>query len=367
MKRSSRTVKHQEGFTILPLVITIASIAVVSTFGVLGIRTARAEFRLQSSARLFASYIEKARADSVRRHAATGAEAAVEIFGEGTTSYAVTMDYGLGTVETRNFQLDPGIEFGTAAQKVTFDWRGRLTVQCAVTRSCVFQVRSPTLEKSIPVDVSGSGDITVDEQHFPDQLIPEIEISQVDDGDVDPEPAGTPAIEGTPTPDPVDPIDPLDPTPTPPPTATPTPTPHGKGKGNGKGNGNGNGTPSPTPTPTPTPVPTATPTPSPAAQCSAAISSPSLSLSQSDSTKKSGTVTYTIASGTGTYTVSATQQGNGNSLGISVSPQTISSNGSSVITISAKNGAGNRGVFTVQVSANAACGSTQTITVTVSN
>ena len=66
MKRNRSTVTQQHGFTIMQMVITIAIIAIVSTFGVLGIKTARAEFRVQSSARLFASYIEKARADSVR-------------------------------------------------------------------------------------------------------------------------------------------------------------------------------------------------------------------------------------------------------------------------------------------------------------
>src|SRR5262249_19347972 len=99
----SRRVKQQKGFTMMQMVITIAIIAVVSTFGVMGIRNARAEFRKQSSARLFASYIEKARADSVRRHAASGTEASVETFGAGTSTYAVTMDFGTGTVETRTF------------------------------------------------------------------------------------------------------------------------------------------------------------------------------------------------------------------------------------------------------------------------
>src|SRR5262245_16512135 len=130
----SRRVKQQHGFTLTQMLFTIAIIAIVSTFGVMGIRTARAEFRLNSSARLFASYIEKARADSVRRHAASGSEASVETFGAGSTSYAVTMDFGTGTVETRNFQLDAGLDFLTDPLKVTFNWRGRLLVPCAITK-----------------------------------------------------------------------------------------------------------------------------------------------------------------------------------------------------------------------------------------
>ena len=67
MIRNSKAARQQQGFTMMQMVITISIIAIVSTVGVLGINTARAEFRLQSSARLFSTYVEKARADSIRR------------------------------------------------------------------------------------------------------------------------------------------------------------------------------------------------------------------------------------------------------------------------------------------------------------
>src|SRR5919205_1972223 len=173
MKPNSRTTRQQRGFTLTQMGVTLAIIAIVSTGGVLGIRTARAEFRLQNSARLFATYVEKARADAIRRHAATGQESSIETFGPGTTSYAITMDYGSGVVETRTFDLESGLSFQTAAKKVTFDWRGR------ITEAWVFQIHSEYLDRSLPVDVSGSGDITVGEQHFPDQLIPPVQVAEV--------------------------------------------------------------------------------------------------------------------------------------------------------------------------------------------
>src|ERR1700750_1084403 len=114
MKPNSRTTTQQRGFTLTQMVITLAIIAIVSTGGVLGIRTARAEFRLQNSARLFATYIEKARADSIRRHAATGQESYIETFGPGSTTYAVTMDYGSGVIETRDLRFQSGMYFVTA-------------------------------------------------------------------------------------------------------------------------------------------------------------------------------------------------------------------------------------------------------------
>ncbi len=134
MKPNNRTTTQQRGFTMTQMVITLSIIAIVSTGGVLGIRTARAEFRLQNSARLFATYIEKARADAIRRHAATDQESSIETFGPGSTTYAITMDFGSGVVETRNFDLEAGLNFATAAKRVTFDWRGR------ITEAWVFQI-----------------------------------------------------------------------------------------------------------------------------------------------------------------------------------------------------------------------------------
>jgi Tfp pilus assembly protein FimT len=355
-----RNKSKQQGFTITQMVITLGIISVVSTFGILGIRSARAEFRLQSSARLFATYVEKARLDAIRRHAPVGQESSIETFGPGTTGYAVTMDWGSGVIERRDFELEDGLSFSTAARRVTFDWRGR------ITEAWVFQIFSSYLGRSLPVDVSGSGDITVGEQHFPDQLIPEVEISQVT-GDVDPDPS--------PSPSPIEIPDPDDPNATPTPTPTPTPAeedPHGNGNGGGDqggGPGNGNGNPTPTPTATPTPTPSGEPgsEPTPIPQCVSTISPSTLSLSQSDITKQSGSATFTMVNATGVRTISAAQAGNGNSLTISLSLQRIDGNGSSIITVSTKNGAGNRGVFIVNITPSPSCGSATPLTVSVSN
>src|SRR5215208_2582307 len=354
MNRNSRTARQQHGFTIIQMLITIMIIAIVSSIGVLGIKNARAEFRLQNSARVFASYIEKARADAIRRHAEDGAESSIETFSPGGSTYAVTMDFGSGSVETRNFQLEPDLAFSTAAVKVTFDWRGRLLTPCPLTKACVFQVSSEYLKDNIPVDVSGSGDITVGDQHFPDKLIAEVVIHDVDD-DVDhtdssptpiPIETGTPAIDASPAPEGEG--DPLA-------TPTPTPTPHGNGSDGNNGNGNGNASPTPTPAATPVLV------------CASSISPSTISLSQSDETNQTGTATFTMTNATGVRVISAGQAGNGNSLVVGLSLQRIDGNGSSTISVTTKNGAGNRGVFIVEVSGSPACGSTQQLTVSVSN
>ena len=361
MNANSRTAKQQRGFTITQMVITLAIIAIVSSFGVLGIKNARAEFRLQSSARLFASYIEKARADSVRRHAAPGQEASIETFDVGTNTYAVTMDFGAG-LETRTFQLESSdLSFNTKAKKLTFDWRGR------TAQFWVFQIRSDYLQHNYPVDVSGSGDITVGSQHFLDEDIPAVEVSEVsEDEDTSSDPSPTPTPSPTVSPSPSPDASPTD-SPTPSPTATPTPTPSNNGNGNGNGsdgnNGNGNGNP----TPTPTPAPTATPTPTPIPQCTSMLSPSSISLSQSDETKQTGTAIFTMTNATGVRIISASQAGNGNALNLGVSLQRIDGNGSTVISVTTKHGAGNRGTFVVNVSTDPACGATQQLTVAVSN
>jgi hypothetical protein len=358
MDRNSRTPRQQHGFTIMQMIVTLAIISVVSTVGVLGVKSAREHFKMQNSARLFASYAEKARADSVRRHAASGQEASLEMFGEGTNTYNVTMDFGSGVVETRTFQLDPGIIFRTAAAKVTFDWRGRL-----LGEGVVFQIESTYLADRIPVDVSGSGDVTIWSQYFPDGKIPEVTVASVGD-DVDHgTTSASPSASVSPSPD-VSPS-PSD-TASPSPTASPTATPNGNGSGNGSDGNNGNGgdnNPNASPTPTPSPSPSATPIP----QCVATLSPSSISLSQSIDAQKTGTATFTMTNATGVRIISAGQSGNGNSLVVGLSLQRIDGSGSSVISVTSKNGAGNRGVFIVNVTTDPACGSGAQLTVSVSN
>lgn len=363
MKSTRCTASRQHGFTTTQMVITLAIISVVSTFGVMGIKAAREEFKHQSAVRLFASYVEKARADAVRRHAGSGEESSIETFGpDNPTRYDITMDWGSGALETRSFNLDSGLTFDVAAKKISFDWRGR------ITKAWVWQIKSAYSGINVPVDVSGSGDITVGEQHFPDESIPSVDIAEVT-GDVDADPSPSPSPDASPDTLPAPDDDPnATPTPTPTPMETDPGNGNGGGNGNGTGgNGNGNGNPSPSPTPTLTPTPTPDPSDPPIPQCVSTISPSTLSLSQSDPTKQSGTAVFTMTNATGVRIISAAQAGNGNSLNISLSLQRIDGSGSSVVTVSTKNGSGNRGVFVVNVEGTPSCGSAAQLTVSVSS
>jgi hypothetical protein len=360
MNGNSRTAKGQRGFTIMQMVITVVIISIVSTVGVLGIKTARAEFRVRNSARVFASYLEKARADSVRRHADSASEASVESSDAGNNTYIVTMDFGDGTLTSRTFQLESGVTFNTIAKKISFNWRGR------VEKFWVFQIKSDYTGSSIPVDVSGSGDVTVDEQHFPDESIPDVTVAAVTD-DVD---HSTPTPTATPTPSPTvspSPSDGSSPSPTATPTPTATPSNNGNGNGNGSGGNSGNGNGNATPTPTPTPTPSASPSATPIPQCVAVMSPSTITLSQSVEAQKTGTSVFRMTNATGVRTISASQAGNGNSMVLGLSLVRIDGSGSSVLTVTSKNGAGNRGVFIVNVTTDPACGSGAQLTVSVSN
>src|SRR6266404_5782396 len=91
-----RQVRDQRGFTVMQLIIILAIVSVVSAFAIMGITKARAAIRLQNSVRQFASYVERARTDALRRHSSAN----VQLLN--TTTYSVTMDFGdSGTATTQ--------------------------------------------------------------------------------------------------------------------------------------------------------------------------------------------------------------------------------------------------------------------------
>jgi Tfp pilus assembly protein FimT len=157
LKINSRA--HSEsGFTALQLVFTIAIIALVSGFAVIQLTSARQHIRLQNAARTFADNVEKARLDAIRRHGGNPSAPPTVQFASDLRSYSVTMDFnGNGTSSTRVIPLDPSVVLlSQAPEPIVFNWRGRTTL---CTQS--FTLQSGSKETSI--DVSGSGDVTIDD------------------------------------------------------------------------------------------------------------------------------------------------------------------------------------------------------------
>ena len=244
--------RKPNGFSMVEIIVMMTIISIVSAFGLLGISRARASVRLSGAAREYASYIEKARMHSIRSHADDATERARVAINASKTSYDVTVDLdGDGTMDTRTITLPSEVSFETV-ETISFDWRGRTwsTVGGVSTANAQVSIRLLNGAESVSVDVTGSGDITIDSRVF-DDAVPNVTL-KVGDLAAGATPTPTPNAVVTPTPN-------AGPTPSPGVIADPSPTP-----------ADGiSGSPVPTPTPsataTPTPAPTATPTPSPTA------------------------------------------------------------------------------------------------------
>jgi Tfp pilus assembly protein FimT len=263
MKKSKTklTTRTGGGFSTIELIITATVLTIVTGLGLMGITRARASMRISGAAREYATNIEKARLFSIRSHADDADDRATIKINDDQISYDVTMDLdGDGGMDTRTIALPDGVKFETV-ETIAFDWRGRTyrTVGGVTEANAQVSIRLVGTNDTVSIDVTGSGDITIDSKVF-DDSVPNVSLN-VGDLATGATPVPTPNISATPEPTPVsiatpDPTADPDPTPivevgdgsplpTPTPTATATPTP------------------TPTPTATPTPTPTATPTPTP--------------------------------------------------------------------------------------------------------
>ena len=300
--KRKRKPTSQRGFSMMQLLVTLAVASVVSGLAFMGITSARQRIRLTNSSRLLASYAEKARVDSVRRHPTDpNLMAGIEVLNK--TTYRVKMDFdGNGTVETKDITLDDGVVFATDPIALVFDWRGRLvdlpTTEIKV--SIALQWGDDADDQRV-VDITRSGDVTLDSDVYLDD-VPNVNaitnLNPIDSGSTlganntpNPSPSATPGDETSPSPTPSPEVIDVEPTPTPSPGADPTPTP------------DGDPTPNPTPSPTPSPSPATSPSPTPTPCIVTVTTSPSpLTFSK----HSSGTISFTVnPSGTVAFTEAA--------------------------------------------------------------
>jgi Tfp pilus assembly protein FimT len=218
--RERRRARREAGFTVTQMVITCAIVAILATFAFMGISSARTSMRVQRSAREFAGYVEKARADAIRRHG----ETTVSILTDDATSYQITMDFDLnGTTETRTISLADGVSINHNAVTLTFDWRGRLT-----SGGISLSFEGPGGDYTMQLDVTGAGDVTIGEEMFLDSEVPSVTLNNPGaGGDVlnDITPTTTTTTPPTTTPPTTTPPTTTPPTTTPPTTTPPTTTP----------------------------------------------------------------------------------------------------------------------------------------------
>jgi hypothetical protein len=292
MDRRNKT-KTQAGFSLMQLLITVAIIGIVSGLAFMGITSARQRIRLTNSSRLLASYIERARVDSVRRHPMNAAEmAGVEVLNG--NSYRVKMDFdGDGDVDTRDITLDDGVVFATDPIALVFDWRGRL-VDLPLTEikvSIAMQWGDDPNDQRV-VDVTRSGDVTIDSDVYLDD-VPNVNVNVdgltgIDSGSTlngnnHPNPSPTASPQASPGASPAaSPSPEATPSDSPSPGASPTPT------------ASPGASPSPTASVSPSPSPSPTP-------CNIDVTTSPSPLSFPK--KGSGTITFTgVPSGTVQFT-----------------------------------------------------------------
>ena len=335
--------RRSHGFTTIELVVVATILAVVTAFGFVGITKARASVRLSGAAREYASYIERARMFSIRSHADDAAERATIAINDDKASYDVTMDLdGDGGMDTRTITLPSDVTFETV-ETIAFDWRGRTVsiVGGITTANAQVSIRLQNGDDSVSVDVTGSGDITVDSLVF-DDSVPNV-ILNIGDLAAGATPVPTPdtgdSSPASPTPTPIVPVDITD--------AVPTPTPILDGNGLPVPTPSPASTPTPSPVATPTPNPGANPTPTPVIPCTITADKVTVLMTVE------GTATINVSHGSeSSVSVSATSSKPSD---LQVTPggnQTIGAGGTTTFTLKSK-----KTVGTYSVTFSAGCGS----------
>jgi prepilin-type N-terminal cleavage/methylation domain-containing protein len=346
-KANLQTTHTSDGFSTIELLVVIAIMSIVTSFGVMGIQRAKASIRLSGAAREYASYIEKARLYSIRTHAEDASERANVAINDSKTSYNVNLDLdGDGVLDTRTIPLPAGVTFETV-ETIGFDWRGRTWNTVGALSMDKAQV-SITLRNEIgtaSVDITGSGDVTIDSQVFDDN-VPDVSLKIGDlASGATPVPTPSSVATATPTPDASATPDSSGGT-----ISVPTPTPDLSGTFGDISTP----TPTPTPTATPTPTPTATPTPTPTPEvCSLTADSALLIIHQD------GTGTIKISHNSSSSQTISASSSKPSDLQVTPNNQSVSAGGSATFTVKSK-----RSVGIYSVTFSSGCGS-KTIPVTV--
>jgi type II secretory pathway pseudopilin PulG len=166
--RGTRSSRGERGASIVELLIMLAMVTIIVGYALMRITGAQQFMRMENASRLFISYVEKARLDSVRRHAGPPGAlpqppmSYVQITGART--YNVVMDFdGDGNVDApRNITIPPdqGVFFNTGTTPlpitIAFNWRGR-AVNAAVTSVQAVYVSPPAFTMQTTADYGTPG------------------------------------------------------------------------------------------------------------------------------------------------------------------------------------------------------------------
>lgn len=134
--------KNADGFSVIELLIVVAMISVITGFALIQIVQARQDMTRANAAQQLAMYLEKARIDSLRRHATTSTQMAqVTIVNAGFYTVALDAD-GNGTLDAPlvvSLPSDSGLQFnGSFPRTIYFNWRGNSVDEAGVSATPPF-------------------------------------------------------------------------------------------------------------------------------------------------------------------------------------------------------------------------------------
>ena len=162
----------ERGVSIVEMLIVVVMIGVVTAFAVMQIAGAQRAMRLSNSAREFTSWLEKARLDSVRRHAMTPktvgeADLRASVTIASANSYTVTIDQnGDGTLDPARTITIPATH-GAAFKGVTlplsihYNWRGRPVDDAGNYLEISFRLEDGSGNTN-PINLKSTGDTSVE-------------------------------------------------------------------------------------------------------------------------------------------------------------------------------------------------------------
>jgi type II secretory pathway pseudopilin PulG len=182
MNKTTGRRRGERGVSVLEVLILLTMIGLISGYALTRISGAQQYMRMENASREFMSYVDKARIDSVRRHAGPPGllpqppMSFVTITGPRT--YSVVMDFdGDGNIDpARNITIAPdqGVVFNTGTTPlpitIAFNWRGR-TVNPAVASITPTYITPPSFSiqttntygsvQNTAIRVSTSGDASL--------------------------------------------------------------------------------------------------------------------------------------------------------------------------------------------------------------
>lgn len=154
------------GFSVFELLIVLAMVSVITGFALMQIVRARQVMTRHNAARQFATYLEKARLDSVRRHAmSSGSMAQIQIMN--ASFYAVTIDSdgdgALDAPQVISLPANSNLQFNVPYPRtIYFNWRGRTVDASGNIASPSFVTISSSATNSSRIDLTTSGQPSLD-------------------------------------------------------------------------------------------------------------------------------------------------------------------------------------------------------------